>query len=102
MIQAHDFFTPQLVRDADMFLLRYILHDWQNLKAIEILKRLREAAAPGKTMVVIIDGVLRYACAVDRKQMPGIDGIVFEGLDGKCEVPGGCYRISGRQERGTT
>ena len=97
-IQARNFFTPQPVKDADIFLLRYILHSWSNPKAIEILKRLREAAVPGKTRVVVIDGVPRYACAVDPKQMPGTADIVFEGLDEKREVPVGLLSNLGKAE----
>ena len=97
-IQTHDFFNPQPVKDTDVFLLRYILHSWSNPKAIEILKRLREAAVPGKTRVVVIDGVLRYACAVDRERMPGTAGIVFEELDGVGEVPAGLLSNLGKAE----
>jgi hypothetical protein len=70
-------------------LLRYILHDWSNAKAIEILKRLREVAVPGKTKVIVVDGVIQYACKVDRKKIRGAEGIVFEGSDKKSEVPAG-------------
>jgi len=95
-IQAHDFFTPQPVNDADIFLLRYILHDWSNSKAIEILKRLREVAIPGKTKVIVIDGVVQYACAADRKQIYGADDIIFEELGKKNEVPAGLLPNLGR------
>ena len=97
-IQAHDFLSPQPVNDADIFLLRYILHNWPNPKAIEILKRLREAAIPGKTKVLIIDGVVQYACATDQKQIRGADGIVFEGSDKKSKVPAGLLPNLGRAE----
>ena len=97
-IQAHDFFAPQPVEDADIFLLRAVLHNWPNPKVIEILKRLREAAVPGKTRVVVIGRVPRYACAFDRKQMPGMDDIVFEGLDEKREVPAGLLSNLGKAE----
>ena len=88
-VQAHDFFSPQPVDGADIFLLRYILHDWSNPKAIEILKRLREAAVPGKTKLVVIDGIIQYACAIDQKKIHGAEDIVFEGSDKKGEVPAG-------------
>ena len=97
-VQAHDFFSPQPINNADLFLLRYILHNWPNAKAIEILKRLREAAVPGKTKVVIIDGVTQYACAVDPKQVRGADSIVFEGSDKKSQVPAGLLPNLGRAE----
>ena len=95
-IQAHDFFTPQPVKDADIFLLRYILHDWSNAKAIEILKRLREVAVPGKTKVVIIDGIIQYACAVDSENTPGAEDIVFGGSGKKSEAPAGLLPNLGR------
>jgi len=97
-IQAHDFFTPQPVKDADIFLLRCILHDWSNSKAIEILKWLREAAIPGKTRVVVMDSIIQHTCAVDWKQIGREAGIAFEGLDGRSEVPAGLLSNLGRAE----
>ena len=88
-VQAHDFFTPQPVKDADIFLLKSVLHNWPNPKVVEILKRLREAAVPGKTRVVVIGRIPRYACAVGPGQIAGTDDIVFEGSDEKREVPVG-------------
>ena len=95
-IQGHSFFTPQPVKDADIFLLRYVLHDWSNAKAIEILKLLREVAVPGKTKVVVIDGIIQYACAVDRDRVPGAEHILFRGSDKKSEVPSGLLPNLGR------
>ena len=95
-IQVHDFFSRQPVNDADIFLIRYTLHNWSNAKTIEILKRLREAAVPGKTKVVIIDGLIQYACAVDRKETQGKGDIVFEGLGKQSEVPAGLLANLGR------
>lgn len=95
-IQAHDFFAPQPVNDVDIFLLRYILHDWSDPKAIEILRRLREVAIPGKTRVVVIDGVIQHACAVDQKHIYGAEGIAFEGSDERSEVPAGLLPNLGR------
>jgi len=97
-IQAHDFFTPQPVNDADIFLLRYILHDWLDSKAIEILSRLREVAVPGKTRVVVLDGVIKYACAADQKQIYGAEDIEFEGSNEGSEVPAGLLPNLGRAE----
>ena len=53
---------------------------------------------PGKTRVVVIGRVPRYACAVDPGQMPGIDDIVFEGLDEKREVPVGLLSNLGKAD----
>jgi len=97
-IQAHDFFALQPVKDADIFLLRSILHNWSNSKAIEILKRLREVAFPGKTRVVVMDAVIQHACPVDREQIGRESGIAFEGPDGRSEVPAGLLSNLGRAE----
>ncbi|KAF7340525.1 hypothetical protein MSAN_02124000 [Mycena sanguinolenta] len=51
--QAHDFFQPQPVKDADVFLLRHITHDWSDEKTIEILGRLCDAAKPTTHLVLI-------------------------------------------------
>jgi 6-hydroxytryprostatin B O-methyltransferase len=38
--QAHDFFTPQTVTDADVYFLRMIFHDWPDKEAATILRNL--------------------------------------------------------------
>lgn len=60
----HDFFTPQPVRNAAVFLLRVILHDWPDSFAERILIHLREAATPD-TKLLLADFVLPLACADD-------------------------------------
>ncbi|KAJ6461096.1 O-methyltransferase [Mycena sanguinolenta] len=62
--QVHDFFTPQPVTDAAVFILRVVLHDWPDAFAQRILLRLREAAAP-HTKLVLADFVLPLACVDD-------------------------------------
>ncbi|KAJ7795876.1 S-adenosyl-L-methionine-dependent methyltransferase [Mycena olivaceomarginata] len=59
--EAHDLFTPQPVRDASIFLMRLVLHDWPFDDACKILKHLRAAATPD-TVLVILDHILPYAC----------------------------------------
>ncbi|KAF8192239.1 O-methyltransferase [Mycena galopus ATCC 62051] len=51
--QAHDFFDPQPVKNADVFLLRHVLHNWGKARAVSILQRLREAATPNTKLVFI-------------------------------------------------
>ncbi|KAJ7080600.1 O-methyltransferase [Mycena belliarum] len=62
--QVHDFFRPQPVTDAAVFLLRVVLHDWPDAFAQRILLRLREAAAP-HTRLLLADFVLPLACVDD-------------------------------------
>ncbi|KAL8701142.1 MAG: hypothetical protein Q9224_000636 [Gallowayella concinna] len=55
--QEHDFFTPQPVKGADVYLLRMILHDWKDADAVKILKQLVDAATPN-SRILIMDMVL--------------------------------------------
>ncbi|KZP25715.1 S-adenosyl-L-methionine-dependent methyltransferase [Athelia psychrophila] len=59
--QPHDFFTAQPVKNASVFILKHILHNWSDLYAAKILLELRRAAAPD-TKLVILDIVMQYSC----------------------------------------
>jgi O-methyltransferase domain len=48
---AGDFFT--YVPEADIYLLKHILHDWNDGEAVHILKGCREAMRPGGRVIVI-------------------------------------------------
>ncbi|KAF9497029.1 hypothetical protein BDN71DRAFT_1588611 [Pleurotus eryngii] len=60
--QVHDFFSPQPIKGAAIFLLRAVLHDWPDKFARRILLELRKAATTA-TKLVIADFVLPLACA---------------------------------------
>ncbi|KAF8510927.1 O-methyltransferase [Hysterangium stoloniferum] len=60
-LQVHDFTTPQPIKDASVFLLCKILHDWSDRLAIPILRHLRNAATP-ETKLVVVDHIIPYAC----------------------------------------
>lgn len=45
-LQAYDFFTPQPVSGAAIYLLRHVIHDWADKESIEILRQLKPALAP--------------------------------------------------------
>jgi len=70
--QPHDFFTPQPIKNAAVFLMRYILHDWSDPYCIKILSHIRRSAGPD-TKLVVIDAVLQYNCPSDGKwaHIPG-------------------------------
>ncbi|KAI1367012.1 S-adenosyl-L-methionine-dependent methyltransferase [Xylaria arbuscula] len=55
--QAHDFFTPNPVKDADVYWLRGILHDWSDDYCIEILKSIKVSMGP-KSRILICDPVM--------------------------------------------
>ena len=50
--QAHDFFTPQLSK-AEVYLYRYILHNWSDDDSVRILRALRPALRPGARLMIV-------------------------------------------------
>ncbi|KAL9097778.1 MAG: hypothetical protein Q9165_000104 [Trypethelium subeluteriae] len=54
---AHSFWDPEPIRDADVYFLRRVLHDWPFAESQKILQHLAEALKPG-AVIVIMDAVL--------------------------------------------
>ncbi|TGO09619.1 hypothetical protein BTUL_0159g00040 [Botrytis tulipae] len=54
---VHNFFEPQVIKDAKFYYLRNILHDWPDDKAVIILKNLIPALGP-ESRILIDDMVL--------------------------------------------
>ncbi|KAM0214771.1 hypothetical protein ACHAQD_008670 [Fusarium lateritium] len=52
-IIEYDFFTPQPVKHADVYLLRTILHDWPNADAVKILQGVVEAMGPSSKLLIM-------------------------------------------------
>ncbi|CEN59742.1 hypothetical protein ASPCAL02186 [Aspergillus calidoustus] len=50
--QAHDFFTPQPVKHADVYFFRYILHNWADKYAVQILRNLIPAMKAGSRVII--------------------------------------------------
>ena len=50
---AGDFFASSPPPDADCYVMRFILHDWDDEHAAQILKSVRRAMAPGSHFLVI-------------------------------------------------
>ena len=48
----HDFLTPQPVKGADIYLLRWILHDWSDKYCVKILQCLIPALKRGARVVI--------------------------------------------------
>ncbi|KAL0059267.1 hypothetical protein AAF712_013991 [Marasmius tenuissimus] len=73
-LQAHDFFTPQPQKNATVFMIKQILHDWSDQYCEKILKQLRTSATPDTTLLVL-ESIMPYAChdpsAEDVKAIPG-------------------------------
>jgi hypothetical protein len=49
---AHDFFTEQPVKQAKVYYLRWILHDWSDKYCIQILRALIPALNPGDRVIL--------------------------------------------------
>ena len=54
----HSFFEPQPIKDADIYLLRMIIHDWPDAEALKILSHLRDALKKPGARILIMDTVL--------------------------------------------
>lgn len=55
---VHDFFTPQPLKGARAYYMRYILHDWPDEDCRTILGHLRDAMTPGYSKILIHDCVM--------------------------------------------
>jgi hypothetical protein len=60
---AHDFFTPQPVKDAAVFLLRLVSHDWPTPMMKKVLNHLRASAQP-TTKLILVDNIIPYAAHI--------------------------------------
>jgi O-methyltransferase len=49
---AHDFFKPQTIQ-ADIFMIKLILHDWPDNESVQILRNLVPAMRPGSRVLFI-------------------------------------------------
>jgi len=57
--QGHDFMQPQPVKDADVYLLRMILHDWPDAQAADIVQNIVEVMkGRPNSRLLIMDTVL--------------------------------------------
>ena len=74
---AHDFFQPQPVKDATVFLLKAIIHDWSDEYASKILNQLREAATTS-TKLIVMDRIIPYACRMTGNNDENIPGYAYE------------------------
>ncbi|BGP20064.1 hypothetical protein JCM10213_003552 [Rhodosporidiobolus nylandii] len=55
----HDFFTPQPVKGAEVYLLGMAIHDWSTPFASQILKHLSEAASP-QSKLLLLEPTYKY------------------------------------------
>ncbi|KAK4217301.1 S-adenosyl-L-methionine-dependent methyltransferase [Rhypophila decipiens] len=57
-VMAHDFFQPQPLKGARAYLLRSVLHDWNDEKAHDILRMTAAAMERGYSKLLVCDTVL--------------------------------------------
>lgn len=57
IFEAHNFFEPQK-RSADIYLLRFVLHDWNDANAIKILRNLIPAMN-NDSRIILLETVLK-------------------------------------------
>ncbi|KAJ7269517.1 S-adenosyl-L-methionine-dependent methyltransferase [Mycena rebaudengoi] len=75
-LEVYDFFAPQPEKNATVFLLKQIMHDWSDEYCIKILTQLRAAATPDTTLLVL-DSIMPLACRDPSASDPhGIPGAV--------------------------
>jgi 6-hydroxytryprostatin B O-methyltransferase len=65
--QAHSFFELQPVTEADVYLLRFICHDYSDKYSAEILRNVIEAMGP-KSRIVVMDGITPPPGAVSKPE----------------------------------
>jgi hypothetical protein len=68
--QAHDMFQPQPI-EADIYLIKLILHDWPDEESVKMLQALRPALKPG-ARVIFIEYVGAEDSTEDSTQLPRI------------------------------
>lgn len=55
---SHDFWKPQPIEGARAYLLKSVLHDWPDPKAVEILKQMAAAMKPGYSKLIILENII--------------------------------------------
>ncbi|THU96315.1 O-methyltransferase [Dendrothele bispora CBS 962.96] len=75
--QGHSFLNKQPIKDADVFVVKQVLHNWPDVYNSTILKNLREVAKPD-TKLIIIDNVIPYACRLPSDAVNNLEG---DGID---------------------
>ncbi|KAM6499102.1 S-adenosyl-L-methionine-dependent methyltransferase [Amanita muscaria] len=61
--EVHDFFKPQPQKAVDVFLMKYVIHDWSDKYSTKILKQLRGSATPD-TKLICLEAIIPYGCSV--------------------------------------
>lgn len=60
-LQGHNFFDPQPQKNASIFLMKQVMHDWADDSCAKILTQLRDAATT-QTKLIVVDSIMPFAC----------------------------------------
>ncbi|KAF1985397.1 S-adenosyl-L-methionine-dependent methyltransferase [Aulographum hederae CBS 113979] len=56
--QVHDFWHENPVKDAEIYILKSVLHDWNDVDSTKLIKNILPAMKPGVSKLLIVDGVV--------------------------------------------
>ncbi|KAF2754643.1 S-adenosyl-L-methionine-dependent methyltransferase [Pseudovirgaria hyperparasitica] len=76
----YDFFEPQPVKGAYIYMLRDVLHNWSDTACLSILSNIIEAMGP-KSQLLILDAVLPETCAPQFMTYIDIQMMQFGGME---------------------
>jgi hypothetical protein len=81
---AQDFLDPQMLQGVDVFIIRWVLHNWSDKYCIQILRNLIPAMKPG-TKVLLYEFVLTREPEKDvtRKAALRLDMVMATGFNGR-------------------
>ncbi|KFY22442.1 hypothetical protein V493_06589 [Pseudogymnoascus sp. VKM F-4281 (FW-2241)] len=82
-----DFFTPQPIKNAQIYYLRRIIHNWQDREAIVILSHIADAMAPDSRLLI------------GDMVVPEVPKTGYEGLDMTVYWMDMCMLVIGGKER---
>lgn len=73
-VSAHDFFTPQPVKNARAYQLRAVCHDWSDTMVTKILQQIAPVMAPDSKLLIAdnvlpADGVVGMSAFMDLAMM---------------------------------
>ena len=61
VLPVHSFFEAQPIKNADIYFMRMVLHDWPDHKVKTIMSKIRAAAGPSSKFIVL-DVLATYTC----------------------------------------
>jgi hypothetical protein len=71
LLPEHDFFQPNPITSASIYILRSILHDWSDAHSLKILSAIRTSAAP-ESKLIIFDGFAEHTCEDPNATAPAL------------------------------